>query len=176
MSDLPGPPLHEAAQPLAFLLGTWRGTGEGSYPTIESFTYNEEITFSHVGKPFLAYSQKTRHAETGAPLHAESGYWRPVGFSPGASSFAIEVVMAHPTGILESMTGTFNASSDGSMDGTLDLACDPVTGTGTAVEVAETARRFEVVGNRLDYRMSMAASGQPLTHHLAATLHRAPEG
>ncbi len=173
MSDLPGPPLHEAAKPLAFLLGTWRGTGKGSYPTIESFTYNEEITFSHVGKPFLAYGQKTRHAETGAPLHAESGYWRPVGFTPGASTFAIEVVMAHPTGILESMAGTFTAASGGAEGGVLDLRCKPVARTDTAVEVAETTRRFEVDGDQLEYRMSMAAVGQPLTHHLAANLTRA---
>jgi len=168
-SSLSEPPVHEAVEPLAFLLGTWRGTGEGSYPTIESFSYDEEISFAHVGKPFLAYTQKTRNAETGAPLHAESGYWRPVGSDPQGSAVAVEVVLAHPTGILESLAGRFSPRPGG---GLLDLRCGRVGLTETAVNVSETVRQFDVDGDRLRYEFSMAAVGLPLTHHLAATLIR----
>lgn len=164
MSDIPGPPLHEAVEPFGFLLGTWRGTGDGSYPTIDSFGYREEITFGHVGKPFLAYGQKTRHADTDLPLHAETGYWRHVGDGK------IEVVLSHPTGILESLAGTFTATANG---GVFDLSSDAITRTATAVEVRETHRRFEIDGDTLRYDVSMAAVGLDLTHHLSATLTRA---
>ncbi len=166
MSDLPGPPLHQALEPFAFLLGTWRGAGEGSYPTIETFGYNEEITFAHVGKPFLAYGQKTKHAETGLPLHAEAGYWRPIGES-AADGF--EVILAHPTGIGESLAGPFTATGGG---GVFDLRCDSVSLSATAVSVTETTRRFVVDGDSLTYDVSMAAVGVPLTHHLRAVLRR----
>jgi hypothetical protein len=170
MSELPGPPPHEAIEPLAFLLGTWRGTGEGSYPTIEDFGYVEEVTFGHVGKPFLAYGQKTRDATTDLPLHAETGYWRPVGLADtGSGPGVIEVVLVHPTGLLESLSGTFTPAEGG---GTFELSCPAVLTTATAVEVLATERRITVAGDTMTYELAMAAVGQPMTHHLAATLTR----
>jgi hypothetical protein len=127
--DQQAPPLHPELEPLAGLLGTWRGEGAGEYPTISPFRYGEELRFWHVGKPFLAYAQRTWSPEDGRPLHAETGYWRA---KPGGT---VELVLAHPTGIVE--------VQEGHQD-----------------------------GGRLTYTIAMAAVGQPLTHHLAAELHR----
>lgn len=156
------PELHPDIAPLRPLLGTWRGSGDGEYPTIESFGYVEEVTFGHVGKPFLAYGQKTRHAETDLPLHAETGYWRLI------DGKALEVVVAHPTGILELLIGTAD-------DGIFDLRSSAVVGSPTAKDVTEVHRRFRLDGDRLHYELAMAAVGQPLTHHLSATLTRVAE-
>src|SRR6056297_1111666 len=89
------PPLHPDLEPLAFLLGSWRGRGHGDYPTIDAFDYLEVVTFSHVGKPFIAYAQRTSDADTGAPLHAETGYLRPL------DAEAAEFVVVAPSGIVE---------------------------------------------------------------------------
>lgn len=149
-------PNIEAFRPL---LGTWRGRGTGEYPTIEPFAYLEEVTFGHVGKPFLAYAQKTRDASTDLPLHAETGYWRLV------DGRSVEVVLAHPTGLLEMLVGSIEGS-------TIDLRSQTVAGTPTAKDVTEVTRIFEIDGDRMRYRVAMAAVGQPLTHHLEAELSR----
>ena len=57
--------LNPALTPVSFLLGAWRGEGEGQYPSIKPFRYREEIRFSHNGKPFLIYAQRTESIETG---------------------------------------------------------------------------------------------------------------
>lgn len=166
--------LHPGIAGLAPLLGTWTGSGRGEYPTIESFGYTEEISFSHNGKPFLIYTQRTR-SEAGAPLHAECGYLRTP--APGR----VELVLAHPTGITEIDEGTV-AEHDGEHDGehgaehggelAIDLRSTTIGRTATAKDVAALSRSIRVVGDELTYTIAMAAVGQPLQHHLAATLRR----
>jgi len=156
------PELHPDVAVLAPLLGTWAGTGSGEYPTIASFDYLEEVTFGHVGKPFLAYSQRTRAADDGRPLHAETGYLRVP--APGR----IEWVLAHPTGITEVLKGTI--STDGEF--VLDLATTDIGRTDSAKEVDALRRWFRLDGDTLSYNVRMAAVGIPLRHHLAAVLHR----
>jgi hypothetical protein len=39
------PPEHPAIAPLSFLLGRWKGTGKGDYPTIKPFNYFQEVAF-----------------------------------------------------------------------------------------------------------------------------------
>ncbi|HET6793033.1 MAG TPA: FABP family protein, partial [Acidimicrobiales bacterium] len=125
------------------------------------FDYEETVVFSHVGKPFLAYTQRTRHSGDGRPLHAEAGYWRPAG--PGR----VELVLAHPTGVTEVAEGTVDGTS-------IHLRSTAVARTLTAKEVTALERRLTVEGDTLSYTISMAAVGQPLTHHLAAELRRLP--
>lgn len=156
------PSLHPDCEGLAGLLGTWRGRGTGRYPSIEPFEYLEEVSFCHVGKPFLAYSQRTRDALDDRPLHAEVGYWRPV------APDRLEVVLSHPTGVAEILEGSI---ATGSVT-VFELRTTAVALTSTAKEVTGLERRLELEGDVLRYHVSMAAVGISLTDHLEAELHR----
>jgi hypothetical protein len=153
------PELHPALTPLAFLLGSWRGSGAGNYPTIEPFTYVEDISFVHVGKPWLLYSQRTRHAVEDRPLHAETGYFRPTG------DRVVEVVMAYPTGHVEIAEASVG-------NGSIEIVTATLAATPTAKRVDRVERRITVDGDELHYTLAMAAVGEPLTPHLEAVLHR----
>jgi hypothetical protein len=158
------PPVHPQVEPIAFLLGTWTGEGRGEYPTITDFGYGEEVRFWHVGKPFLAYAQRTWALDDGRPLHAEMGYWRP---QPDGS---IEVLLSHPTGVNELATGALHGTR-------IELSAQPLTRSPTAKEVTRVERTFDVdpAAGELRYTLRMAAVGVQLTHHLSAVLRRAPQ-
>lgn len=155
--------VHSELGPLALLIGTWVGEGEGRYPTIEAFSYSEEVVFGHVGKPFLAYRQSTTNLATGQPAHAESGYLRAV--APGR----VELVLAHPTGIAELSEGEVLPHADGM---SVHLVSTAVPLTATAKKVSSIERRISVVGDILRYQVSMGAVGLAHQHHLSAELHR----
>lgn len=155
--------LHPDLAALAPLLGTWAGRGSGEYPTIQPFDYLEEVVFSHVGKPFLAYAQKTKAPADGKPLHAETGYLRVP--QPGQ----VELVLAHPSGITEIEVGTYSATG-GLIE--IELSTTEVGLTPTAKEVTALGRSLRIDGDELSYSVRMGAVGQPLQHHLAAVLHR----
>ncbi len=155
--------LHPALAPVSALVGTWRGSGHGEYPTIDPFDYGEEVTFSHVGKPFLSYAQRTWDPQDGTPMHSELGYLRAVGDD------RFELVLAQPSGVTESLVGH-------ARDGELRLVTQAVITTPTAKRVDAVERDLTVSedadGATLRYALRMAAVGEPMTHHLAAELRR----
>lgn len=155
---------HPDIAPLAPLLGTWRGPGHGEYPTIESFDYVEEIKFGHLGRPFLTYRQRTRAADGSRPMHAETGYLR----CPRPDH--VELILAHPTGITEICEGSLTI-----VDGELRMEFESTSigRSSTAKVVTALGRSIVLTGDTIEYTLRMAAVGEPLTHHLAATLNRA---
>lgn len=157
------PDLHPDLAALAPLLGTWAGQGSGKYPTIPPFDYLEEVVFGHVGKPFLAYGQKTKAVADGKPLHAESGYLRVP--QPGR----VELVLAHPSGITEIEVGTYSVTGDLVE---MRMSTTTVGLTPSAKEVTALGRSFRIDGDELSYTVQMGAVGQPLQDHLAAVLRR----
>ena len=154
---------HPDLAPLRFLLGRWEGVGVGGYPTIESFQFGQELSFSHNGKPYLIYASRTwlldAEGRPVRPLAREAGFWRP------QPENGVEVVLAHPTGITEIYLGEVSGTK-------IELATDVVARTSSAKEVSAGRRLYGMAGEDLAYAFDMAAVGQPLQPHLSAQLKR----
>jgi hypothetical protein len=160
-----GPKLHPALEPFVPLIGVWRGTGKGGYPTLaDDFEYGQEVRFGHDGRPFLAYQARSwLIGPDGAvirPAAREVGWWRP----GGGDGF--EVLLAHPTGIVEMYLGSVRSTTQ------WELSTDVVARTATAKEVTANRRLYGIVEGDLLYAIDMAAVGQPLQPHLSARLTR----
>lgn len=90
------PNIHDAVKPIAWLVGKWVAeSGKGHYPTIQPFTYCEEIDFTSVGQPLINYTARSWHPEKKNPMHLESGFLR---IKPGTNQLAFMV--AHNFGKL----------------------------------------------------------------------------
>ena len=156
--DQPGE-RHEAVESLAFLIGTWQGEGTGTYPNIADFTYREETSFWHSGKPWLGYLQRTWSLSDGTPMHSEAGYWRP------AAEGRLEIVLAHAFGVTEVQEGRISGTR-------LEVSSTSVVATPSAKRVSQLVRTFELTGEVLSYEVQMAYGDVPLQRHLGAQLRR----
>ncbi len=149
--------------PLAWLIGRWEGAGVLGYPTIESVNFGQELEFSHIGKPYLAYTSNTWLLDDDGtrvrPLAAEVGYWRP------RPQGHVEVTLAHPTGFVEIWVGTAGG-------GKIELRTDVVARTESAKEYTAGHRLYGLVEGDLFWAFDMAAMGLPLQSHASGRLKR----
>jgi hypothetical protein len=157
--------VHERLAHLSFLLGDWHGYGVVGYPTMQESRFEQEVSFSHDGRPFLTYTSRTWLVDADGnrvrPSAHEGGYWR-----PGAGEREVEVVLAHPTGFVEVYVGEVVFHK-------IELHTDLVARTHTAKEVTGEHRLYGLVeGGDLAYAVDMSAVGQELQPHFSARLGR----
>ncbi|HVV75191.1 MAG TPA: FABP family protein [Mycobacteriales bacterium] len=164
--------LPEVLRPLAFLVGTWRGEGQGAVPGggAPDFPYAEELTIRNDdGLPWLTYATRAVHpVEREIVLHVEHGWIRPQPVDAGGK-VAVEMVVALPTGIVEVLIGEI---VEGPAGAHLELASDVIARTPTASQVSADKRLYAVRGGKLMYAIDLATGDAGLVPHLAAALDR----
>ena len=196
MLELPTDLPSELA-PLAWLLGVWEGTGVVDYDIGDrkvTHEFGQRISFSQDGEPYLNYSSFTwllSSGGEGAPLAAETGYWRlsraQTEADPGpamlpgagdrpysdaetvetlrndAGGFDLEVAIVHPDGVSELYLGQVKGPR-------IDLATDAVVRTAGAKSYTGGTRLYGLVENHLLWAWDIAALGQELRTHASARL------
>ncbi len=157
MSEVSG--LHPGLEQLAFLLGTWRGEGDGRFHTVGSFRFEEEIRFSHRGGPWLVYEQRAWSPEDGSPLHTEMGFWRMI------DSELINAYVSLTAG---------SDFSEGRLEGTsISLEAKAAPMAEGIERVTRLRRSYRVDGDLLRYEIWLGTDQQPFQSHVSARLNRA---
>jgi hypothetical protein len=183
--EIPGN-LHPDCISLAWLLGTWEGTGEVVYPTIETRSFKQRVEFSQNGKPFLYYLSRSWEIDPDGkvlgPLNMETGFWRPrpADQAEGEEAIPIEVLLSHPTGFLEAMLGEIRGPR-------VEIATSKVIKVESAKDYRRGHRLYGHIPagaamspypplpvSQLMWVYEMEAMGQPLQPHISAALSRVP--
>src|SRR6202012_2664779 len=142
--------------------GVW-GASCAASPNNKGCHFAQEVGSSHNGKPFLSYVSRTwrldAEGQIGEPLATESGFWRP------RPDNQLEVMLAHPTGIIEIYLGEVTGTR-------IDLATDVVARTESAKEYTAGRRLYGLIGEDLGWAYAMAAGGPRLQSHMSAQLKR----
>ncbi len=165
--------LPQEILPMSWLLGAWRGAGQGGYPGQEGFAFLQEVVCTTDGRPFLHYySRSTRlmaDGSLGEQLAVETGYLRP------APDNNAELLLAHPTGYVEIWTGevTITGLVDAKITGArMELRTAGLLRTETAKDYSGGTRMYGLVNEKLLWVMDMKAMGQALAPHVSAQLDR----
>lgn len=144
---------------LSFLMGTWRGQGRGGYPSIEDFTYSEEMTFTDAGGGLIVYEERAWNRENGEDIHGEFGYLRI------HDDGSVDLTLAYPFGVSETMEGALEGQK---------LTLESVAvGVATKGEPVTALRRvIEVKADGLAYETEMSTPSQGMARHLEGVLTR----
>ena len=160
-----GAALHDRLLALLPLVGRWHGTGTGIAPESgATFSYGQQVTFAHDGRPFLAYESRSWLLdEQGATIRQawrESGFWR-----PGATEDDVEVVLASNTGQSLAFIGRAG-------DLRWEIATASAVPLPTAVPVDGERRLYALLDEHLVYATELAPAGHDYAPHLNARLQR----
>jgi hypothetical protein len=148
---------------LAWMIGSWEGSGKSSYPDTEDADFGQRIDFSHNGGSYLHYlSQTYEVGEDGTPvrpLSMETGFWRP------QRDASLEVVMCSPEGYVESWYGHIQGAK-------IEITTDAVVRTATAAEYSAGHRLYGNVEGDLLWTFDRAAGGHQLQSYQWGRLRR----
>ncbi|UQA93844.1 FABP family protein [Streptomyces halobius] len=157
--------LNPALVPLAFLLGNWEGAGVYDFPGTEKCNFGQEVSFTHDGRDFLAYTSHSwvldGEGKKVRPLETESGYWRI------DADRKVEVVMIRDQGVAEVWYGELADQKP-----QIELATDAVARTPSAGPYSGGKRLYGYVNGDLMWVGEKTTPEVPLRPYMSAQLKK----
>ncbi|MCA0437955.1 MAG: FABP family protein [Austwickia sp.] len=151
--------------PLAWLVGRWEGAGVVGYPSMTAANFGQEVICSHDERAFLRWESRSWLLDDAGNQVRQSatelGFWRVL------ASGEIELLLTHPTGIVEMYVGAKDPVRPA-----VQLRTDSVMRSPEAKAYNAATRMYGYVEGELMWAMDMAAMGHPLQSHLSARLKR----
>jgi hypothetical protein len=149
---------------LTRLIGLWKGTGRGEFPTIEPFTFREvfEVTEA-VPRESLHYRQWTWRTDANpeAMSHVETGF---INLASGGN---VEILSAQGGNRVEVLTGIMERTKLGF---TMSLRSTSIVNDERMVT---SWREWHLAADRFMYSMGMSTTEVPDgAHHLSGQLQR----
>jgi hypothetical protein len=148
---------------LGCLLGRWDGTGSGEFPTLDSFTYREQLDMNECGGSVVHYVQQTWRLVDGVEVgsHIETG------FINVREDNSVEWLNAQGSDRVEVLQGRWTFTND--------VASIDVESVVFAHDdrMIRSWRNMTINGHELSYVMGMATNTVPHgAMHLTAMLQR----
>lgn len=149
---------------LSQLIGVWKGSGRGEFPTIEPFTYREvfEVTEAVAGQS-LHYRQWTwrTSVDPEAISHIETGF---INLAPEAG---VGILNAQGTDRVELLSGSMERTMVGF---NISLRSKSIVGDDRMIA---SWREWQLAADGFSYSMGMSTGVVPDgAHHLSAELRR----
>lgn len=167
-----GPNLSDEMLALIPMVGVWRGIGEADdYATGENYRFGQQIVVSHDGGDYLNWESRswrlTEADEFQSPHLRETGYWRVATGEHVPEGEALELLLAHSSGVVELYYGTALTQSS------WELATDVVIRSQSSVVVGGAKRLYGIVeGGDLAYVEERIDPDGELRPHISARLSR----
>ncbi len=167
MNELP------ITDPFTWLLGEWQGRGEGGFPGMAPFYFEDQVFFQQVAD---TYVEPILRVEETAWLTSddtrEFKHWE-VGFLKPTSNNHIQFHCCHNTGRHEIMSGQITNIKTEKRSFQLTLTSIFIKNDPELTVATQSVRQFDLQGQELLYTLFMStARTRRLTPHLSIQLHK----
>lgn len=163
--------MPRALVPIAWLAGRWEGVGLLASPDAGEVQVGQEVDVVVDARGFLHHrSQLWLLDDDGTrtrPLDTETGFWRPAAeqTSPTEPGIDVELVLAHPTGVVELLVGRGTGAR-------IDLVSDAVVRSAGGSDYTAGRRTYGRVEGDLLWVLDVASPTEPLHARVSARLTR----
>ena len=167
-----GPDLSHELLALLPMVGVWRGVGETDDPhSGETYRFGQQITVSHDGGDYLNWESRSWRLSDEDEFHfahlREAGFWRVATGDDVPAGEALELLLAHSSGVVELYYGSALTQSS------WELATDVVIRSQSSVVVGGAKRLYGIVeGGDLAYVEERIDPDGQLKPHISARLSR----